>query len=156
MFQIMKSKGKSEKVECSWKEILLWNIPSLLFVLDANMEFLTMKYLNSAVAVLVFSSLEIVIVGIGSVLILHRKLNGIQWSSMFLLCIGVANSEMASCENCTHLSDYPLFGSMIAIFNAVLAASQGVAIEKCMKWNKNMSIWQQCKYLYGYFIINLI
>lgn len=145
-----KYRGQVNNEDISWKEVFLWTIPALLFDVDANMEFIVMKYLKSAVAVLVFSSLEIVIVGVGSVLILHRHLNGIQWASMFLLCIGVANSELASCPECQHLSDYPLFGSFLAILNAVAAASQGVAIEKLMKRTENLSIWHQGVYLYGF------
>lgn len=145
-----KYRGQVNNEYISWKEVFLWTIPALLFDVDANMEFIVMKYLKSAVAVLVFSSLEIVIVGVGSVLILHRHLNGIQWASMFLLCIGVANRELASCPECQHLSDYPLFGSFLAILNAVAAASQGVAIEKLMKRTENLSIWHQGVYLYGF------
>lgn len=152
-----KYQGKVNNEKVPWKDVFYWTIPALLFDVDANMEFIVMKYLKSAVAVLVFSSLEIVIVGVGSVIILHRHLNGIQWASMFLLCIGVANSELSSCPECQHLSDYPLFGSFLAILNAVAAASQGVAIEKMMKKTENLSIWHQGIYLYGFgTVFNLV
>lgn len=146
----------------------MWCVPALIYAFGNNIQFLVMKKLNSPVSALIFGSTEIIHVGIASMIILHKKylfvyiiylnrLNAIQWCSLFLLCIGVANSEISSCENCSHFSDYPLFGALLAIFNAGVAGLGGVIIEKLMKRNVNMSFWQQSSYLYTFgFLINLI
>ena len=121
------------------KEILMWSIPAFLYAIGHYMYYVILSIVDTPVTVQVFGSLETVIVGVFSVLILKKRYVS---SSVIIASIQLARSSTAS------FADFPVYAAVLTIISTGIVAAAGVTIEKLMKSHRDMSIFQQSIWLY--------
>lgn len=76
----------------SLKESMLYSIPAFLYMLDNNIVFIIMKYMDPATLSVVWN-LKIVVTAIMYRFILKRSVSKLQWISITLLMLGIVTSQ---------------------------------------------------------------
>ena len=124
------------------KDILYIGIPALFSSISDYLYYYLVEVLQDELTVQAFSSLEIVVIGIASYLIMGRKylyliciissLTGIHWSAIFLLCSAITSIQIDSCRTCNY-SDLPILPSILALLCAGCEGLQGVSKEEILK-----------------------
>ncbi|KAK8815461.1 hypothetical protein WA158_003673 [Blastocystis sp. Blastoise] len=136
---------KNVRKQFEVKEIFLWVVPSLLYCVANNLYSLIIT-ISDPITAQVYGSLEIVTVGLFSVLILKKKINGTQWAALVLVCTSVAEIELG--KSSESIDDFNILALFYSIISSSFAACAGVVIEKLMKNHKDMSFFQQSIWLY--------
>lgn len=129
-------------------------LPALLYAFNNNLTYAILTMLNSPVTMQVFGCLEIVVIAIFSRMLLRRRLSGVQWASVALLCNGVVSSQLASCTHCESWADYPLDAACLTLLGASVSALAGVLVEKLMKERASLSLVDQNIYLYSFGLLS--
>ena len=73
IFKYQTWKDPSIRKSFSLKEILLWSVPALLYAIGHNVYYYILSIVDTPITVQVFGSLETVIVGVFSVVVLKKK-----------------------------------------------------------------------------------
>lgn len=144
-FSVMKYNSvfkKEPRFILSLSEILYMSIPAILIATADAIFYYLQITLNNELVIQAFGSLEIVIIGIASFILLGRSLTGIQWASIILLCTSVMSIEISSYSS-SSLSDLPIFPSLLAILFSGLEGTAGVFYEKILKNHKEMNLFHQ-------------
>ena len=144
-FVVMKVKEwrmKEPRATFAFSEILFMSIPALLSAVANLLFYYLHRTLENELVIQAFGSMEIVVIGIASVVLLGRTLSGIQWSAIVLLCTSVMSIEIGTCSSCS-LTDLPLFPSLVAIGCSGLEGIAGVFNEKILKERSDVSTFQQ-------------
>ncbi|KAM7456880.1 hypothetical protein BLSTO_02356 [Blastocystis sp. subtype 1] len=146
----------------SFKEIMLWSVPAILYAIGHNMYYSIMSMVDTPVTIQVFASLETVIVGVFSVILMGKRcisplfviprLSGIHWAAMLLICDSVASIQLSRSSTAS-FSDFPIYAAFLTIISTAIVACAGVCIEKLMKSHKDMSIFQQNIWLYFWGVV---
>lgn len=139
---------KGTQITRDWKSTLLYPIPSLIYLVHNNVQFMTLKYVDPA-TYQILGNLKIVTTGILFRLILKRHLNRLQWIALALLMVGATTSQIG----CTGSGlSAPVQGYMLGILSACLSALAGVYTEKLMKMNDDNLYWQNLQ-LYSFGVL---
>lgn len=143
---------KEPRVMLSLAEILSMSIPAILIAAADIIFYYLQTTLKNELVIQAFGSLEIVVIGIASFLLLGRSLNGIQWASILLLCTSVMSIEIGSYDSSSSLLDLPIFPSLLAVFCSGLEGTAGVLYEKILKKHNEMNFFHQTMWLtlYGW------
>ena len=73
LFHIQLFNGTTKRYSYSLKDILLWSIPALLYMIANNLYFVVISISDSPITQQVFGSLEIVVVGLANVFVLKKQ-----------------------------------------------------------------------------------
>ena len=93
------SKQKQQQPEAArvtrrWKTALLFLVPSIIYWIHNNVQFLTLRLVDPA-TYQILGNLKIVTTGILFWLILRRRLSLLQWQALVLLTIGAMTSQVS-------------------------------------------------------------
>lgn len=142
---------QSAAVTTEWSSILLYPIPSIIYLVHNNVLFLTLTYVDTSTHQ-IMGNLKIVTTGILFRTFLKRKLSKLQWMAIMLLTIGTTVSQVKGCgeTNCGSLLAAPIQGYLLGILSACLSALAGVYTEYLMKKNQDSLYWQNMQlYAFG-------
>lgn len=155
LFQTQLFFKKIERYHYTIKDIFLWAIPALMYMIANNLYFVVISISDSPITQQVFGSLETVIVGLANVFILKKqypfcnplnhRLSGVQWASLLLLTSSVASIQIA--KSGRNFLSIPVLPAVLTICSSGLAGLAGVVIEKLMKGKRDVSIFQQNMWL---------
>ena len=73
VFKFQVWKDPSIRKSFSFKEIMLWSVPALLYAIGHNVYYYILSIIDTPITVQVFGSLETVIVGVFSVVVLKKR-----------------------------------------------------------------------------------
>lgn len=140
---------KGVKITRDLRNTLMYPIPSLIYLVHNNIQFLTLKYVDPS-TYQILGNLKIVTTGVLFRVILKRQLSRLQWIALSLLMIGATISQIG----CNGGSSFaaPIEGYILGIISACLSALAGVYTEKLMKMNDDNLYWQNMQ-LYGFGVI---
>jgi len=136
-------------ITLDWKSARLYPIPSLIYLVHNNVQFLTLKYVDPS-TYQILGNLKIVTTGILFRLFLKRKLNALQWWALILLMVGATVSQINGCGDRTFTA--PMEGYMLGVLSATLSAMAGVYTEFLMKQNDDSLYWQNVQ-LYSFGVL---
>mmetsp|Transcript_934 Transcript_934/g.3017 ORF Transcript_934/g.3017 Transcript_934/m.3017 type:complete len:333 (-) Transcript_934:1080-2078(-) len=128
--------------------VLLYPVPSVIYVVHNNVQFYTMSYVDAA-TYQILGNLKIVTTGIFFRLFLGRALTRTQWVALVLLTLGATTSQI---EGCGLLLSAPTVGYLLGAASACLSAAAGIYTEFLLKKNNDNLYWQNCQ-LYGFGIV---
>ncbi|CBK22279.2 uncharacterized protein [Blastocystis hominis] len=138
---------KEPRVMLSLAEILYMSIPAILIAIADIIFYYLQTTLRNELVIQAFGSLEIVVIGIASFILLGRSLNGIQWASIMLLCTSVMSIEIGSYDSSSSLLDLPIFPSLLALLCSGLEGTAGVLYEKILKKHNEMNFFHQTMWI---------
>uniref|UniRef100_A0A2P2KUS9 Cmp-sialic acid transporter n=1 Tax=Rhizophora mucronata TaxID=61149 RepID=A0A2P2KUS9_RHIMU len=148
-FLLWKESKKSTppKMTTDWKNVRLFPIPSIIYLIHNNVQFATLIYLDTS-TYQIMGNLKIVTTGILFRLFLKRKLSNLQWMAIVLLAVGTTTSQVKGCgeASCDSLFSAPIQGYMLGILSACLSALAGVYTEFLMKKNNDSLYWQNIQF----------
>ena len=81
------------KVTRQWRTSLLYLVPSIIYWLHNNVQFVTLRYVDPA-TYQIMGNLKIVTTGLLLWLCLRRQLSALQWMALALLMIGATVSQV--------------------------------------------------------------
>eukprot|EP00241_Pyramimonas_parkeae_P006827 CAMPEP_0114248404 /NCGR_PEP_ID=MMETSP0058-20121206/13557_1 /TAXON_ID=36894 /ORGANISM="Pyramimonas parkeae, CCMP726" /LENGTH=330 /DNA_ID=CAMNT_0001361813 /DNA_START=148 /DNA_END=1140 /DNA_ORIENTATION=- len=136
-------------VTLEWKSARLYPIPSLIYLVHNNVQFLTLKYVDPS-TYQILGNLKIVTTGILFRMFLKRKLTKLQWWALVLLMVGATVSQVSGCGNKTFSA--PMEGYALGLLSASLSAMAGVYTEYIMKANDDSLYWQNVQ-LYSFGVL---
>uniref|UniRef100_A0A1D1YZC0 CMP-sialic acid transporter 1 n=1 Tax=Anthurium amnicola TaxID=1678845 RepID=A0A1D1YZC0_9ARAE len=145
------------RMTTEWKNIRLFPIPSIIYLIHNNVQFATLTYVDTS-TYQIMGNLKIVTTAILFRLFLKRQLSNLQWMAIILLTIGTTTSQVKGCgeTSCESLFSAPIQGYMLGILSACLSALAGVYTEFLMKKNNDSLYWQNVQlYTFGA-IFNLL
>jgi len=124
-----------------WKEFALLAIPSGLYVVQNNLQYLASSNLPADVYQ-VLSNLKIVTTALLSVAMLGRSLTSTQWFSILGLTfgIGVVQRSLMTGNSGSNPNQNPVFGFMCILVMVSISGFAGVFFEKVLKTTA-ASIW---------------
>jgi len=142
---------EAAKVTRSRKQAALFLVPSLIYWLHNNVQFLTLKYVDPS-TYQILGNLKIVTTGVLFWVWLRRHLSPLQWMALLLLMIGAATSQVKSDCKGDSLLQAPLTGYMFGVLSAFLSALAAVYTEWVMKRNDDSLYWQNMQ-LYSFGVV---
>lgn len=136
-----------------WKTLRLYPIPSLIYLLHNNVQFVTLTYVDTS-TYQIMGNLKIVTTGILFRMFLKRRLSNLQWMAIVLLTVGTTTSQIKGCGemNCGSLFSARFEGYLLGILSAFLSALAGIYTEFLMKKNNESLYWQNTQ-LYAFGVI---
>ena len=131
------------------KSVMLFPIPSIIYVMHNNVQFYTMAYVDAA-TYQILGNLKIVTTGILFRFALGRMMTRTQWIALLLLTVGATVSQISGCGDETLSA--PVVGYMLGILSACLSATAGVYTEFLLKKNNDNLYWQNVQ-LYAFGVV---
>ena len=174
IFRIKVIKDPSIRRSFTFKEIMLWSVPAILYAVGHNMYYSIMQMVDTPVTIQVVLCNFIWLLGFWFTwncycwylfcchyekevifkFYIYTRVSGIHWAAMILICDSVASIQLARSPTQSFV-DFPIYPAFLTIISTAIVACAGVFIEKLMKSHKDMSIFQQNVWLYLYSIILL-
>jgi len=153
LYQAFKRDPKGTIMTTEWKSVMLYPIPSIIYLFHNNVQFYTMAYVDAA-TYQILGNLKIVTTGILFRFALKKKLTRTQWIALFLLTIGATVSQINGCKG--EMLSAPMRGYVLGVLSACLSAMAGVYTEFLLKKNNDNLYWQNVQ-LYGFgFLFNAV
>jgi len=146
LYQQYSKDPKATQMTMDWRSVMLFPIPSIIYLFHNNVQFYTMSYVDAA-TYQILGNLKIVTTGFLFWIALKRYLSRIQWLALLLLMAGATVSQISGCEGSVLAA--PAMGYFLGILSAFLSATAGVYTEFLMKKN-NDSLYFQNMQLYGF------
>lgn len=140
---------KGTLMTTDWRSIMLFPIPSVIYVFHNNVQFFTMSYVDAA-TYQILGNLKIVSTGILFRVALKRSLTRTQWIALLLLTMGATTSQISGCGQSVLAA--PMMGYVLGLISACLSATAGVYTEFLLKKNNDNLYWQNVQ-LYGFGVI---
>ncbi|KAK4268859.1 hypothetical protein QN277_022089 [Acacia crassicarpa] len=144
-------KSPMPKMTMEWKNVALFVVPSIIYLIHNNVQFATLTYVDTS-TYQIMGNLKIVTTGILFRLLLGRRLSNLQWMAIVLLAVGTTTSQVRGCgeASCDSLLSAPIKGYMLGVLSACLSALAGVYTEFLMKKNNDSLYWQNVQlYTFG-------
>ena len=138
-------------------EALKTSVPALLYLVQNNLQYVAVGYLDAATYTVSYQS-KIIWSGMLSVLLLGRKLGAHKWLGIVLLGAGVATVQLAGQSDAAKASagDAAVSGKAVGLVAIILAAMvsalAGVYFEKILKGAK-VGLWTRNLQLAGYSVL---
>eukprot|EP00933_Yihiella_yeosuensis_P031538 TRINITY_DN2510_c2_g1_i1.p1 TRINITY_DN2510_c2_g1~~TRINITY_DN2510_c2_g1_i1.p1 ORF type:complete len:348 (-),score=60.20 TRINITY_DN2510_c2_g1_i1:29-1072(-) len=135
----------------SWQEIFRSAVPALLYLVQNNLQYISLGYLEPATYTVTYQ-LKILSTALSFVLILGQKLSFQRWTALGLLVVGVCMVQLATLEDKPDRSiptatggglEYlgrQLAGLVATLASAVISGIAGVYTEMILKTSK-VSLW---------------
>lgn len=110
--QQKKDQPEQARMTKDWKTIMLFPVPSLIYMVHNNVQFYFLKYVNPA-TYQILGNLKIVSTGILLRLCLQRRLSLLQWMALTLLMVGATTSQINT--ECAEGTEKSLLSAPIAV-----------------------------------------
>eukprot|EP00899_Mesostigma_viride_P019759 jgi/Mesvir1/27785/Mv07467-RA.1 len=136
----------SIKMTGDWRTWCLFPVPSLIYLVHNNLQFLILHYLDPS-TYQIMGNLKIVTTGIFFRLMLKRRLSMLQWLALLLLTVAAVSSQLTGCQGT--LFSAPIMGYLLGILSACLSGMAGVYTEYLLKKNDDCLYWQNIQ-LYSF------
>jgi UDP-sugar transporter A1/2/3 len=108
-------------------------VPAILYTIQNNLQYLAVSNLDAATFQVTYQ-LKILTTALFSVLMLGKRLTGVQWASLVVLTTGVAMVQLLDTSNSSSGSEGNKFVGMLAVLTACcLSGMAGVYFEKILK-----------------------
>ena len=112
-------------------------VPSSLYTLQGNLMFLAITYLDAATFQVTYQA-KIITTALFAVLLLGKRLSGVQWASLFVLMAGVALIQMPDSSSSSSSSDdntsAERFLGLLMVLTACFSSGfAGIYFEKMLK-----------------------
>lgn len=91
--QAIASSETPVKMTRSWKTLVLFPVPSIIYVVHNNVQFYMLKYLNPS-TYQILGNLKIITTGLLFRIFLGRRLSVLQWIALVLLMVGATTSQV--------------------------------------------------------------
>jgi len=134
--------GNLRSVFSSRKELLKTSIPSLLYLLQNNLQYIAASNLDAATFAVLYQT-KLLITALLSVLLLGKKLSVVQWLALALLACGVACVSTSQTSQDTHSAEKHgrlMYGICTVFMATVVSGLAGVHSEKMLK-DSSVSLW---------------
>ena len=138
----------STKVTTNLTGSLRYLVPSVLYSLQNNIQFLILRHVDPTTYE-VFRNINVIVTACFSHTLLRRRLTFVQWTSLIILTCGVTASQV-SCS--FDDADHKVYGAVWAVASATLSALTGIYMEVIMKATDDSIHWQNIQ-LYAYGIL---
>jgi len=138
-------------------EALKTSVPALLYLVQNNLQYVAVGYLDAATYTVSYQS-KIIWSGFLSVLLLGRKLGAHKWLGIALLAVGVAVVQLAGSRGAAAAgggsdeASEKAVGLMAIVLAAMVSALAGVYFEKILKGAK-VGLWTRNLQLAGYSVL---
>ncbi|XP_059469488.1 UDP-N-acetylglucosamine transporter isoform X2 [Neocloeon triangulifer] len=118
-------------------------VPSLIYIVQNNLLYVSATHLDVGTYQVTYQ-LKILTTAFFAVLILHRSLSRIQWSSLLVLIAGVVLVQLAHVEEAklNHLEQNRLVGLISAVSACFCSGFAGIYFEKILKGSV-ISVWMR-------------
>ena len=100
---------------CTLIEVLKLSVPSLLYTIQNNLLYFALSNLDATTYQVCYQT-KILTTAIFSTAMLGKKLTWLQWTSLFLLTIGVSIAQLSTTEVSRHTSRRRLFVSIYVYY----------------------------------------
>jgi len=137
---------KGTLMTTDWRTIMMYPIPSIIYLFHNNVQFYTMAYVDAA-TYQILGNLKIVTTGILFRFALKKHLTRTQWVALLLLTTGATVSQINGCKG--EVLSAPMMGYLLGLLSAALSATAGVYTEFLLKKNNDNLYWQNVQ-LYGF------
>jgi UDP-sugar transporter A1/2/3 len=120
-------------------------VPSFVYVIQNNLLYVSASHLDAATYQVTYQ-LKILTTAMFAVLILKKELMKTQWTSLFMLVVGVVLVQLAQSTGVVQIHSGPeqnrLIGFMAALSACVLSGFAGVYFEKMLK-GSDITVWMR-------------
>jgi len=137
---------KGTLMTTDWRSVMMYPIPSIIYLFHNNVQFYTMAYVDAA-TYQILGNLKIVTTGILFRFALKKTLTRTQWVALLLLTTGATVSQINGCKG--EMLAAPMMGYALGLLSAALSATAGVYTEFLLKKNNDNLYWQNVQ-LYGF------
>ena len=129
-----------ESIVLNWQDTLKMSVPAIVYALQNNLQYVAVSNLGAAVFQVTYQ-MKILTTALFSVLLLGKKLTGVQWGSLVTLFVGVGMVQLSSkATEKSSQEQNQLLGLTAVIFSCLSSGFAGVYFEKMLK-GSNASIW---------------
>ncbi len=133
LYNSVKKDRANTHMTTNWRSIMLFPIPSAIYVLHNNVQFWTLNYVEPA-TYQIMGNLKIITTGVLFRIMLGRHLTPVQWIALVLLALGAATSQIKNnCEAGGAALAAPVMGYLLGLLSACLSALAGVYTEFLLK-----------------------
>ena len=150
VYLLQKSRAQDPEGTVMTKEVrtaVLFVVPSVIYVLHNNIQFLFLKYVDPA-TYQILGNLKIVTTGLLFRVFLKRRLSKLKWIALVMLLVGATTSQIGGCDG--HALSAPVAGYFFGILSAFMSAFAAVYSEYIMKRNNDSLYWQNAQlYFFG-------
>jgi UDP-sugar transporter A1/2/3 len=146
---LLKDAGTLSSAWAKPGEALKTSVPALLYLVQNNLQYVAVGYLDAATYTVSYQS-KIIWSGMLSVLLLGRRLGPHKWLGILLLAAGVAAVQIAGSQQAASQGDEDSAGKAVGLVAIILAAMvsalAGVYFEKILKgakvglWTRNLQL----------------
>ena len=162
--RIFSSSPSPPRQKLSMRETLFFSLPALLYMIDNNLSFTILQYLDPATLSVVWN-LKILTTAILYRMILKRILSHLQWLSIILLLFGIITTqghhlEQATAHDNNHQKNddinnqnYYIMALGLVGIAVTLSSLAGICCEYALKKRPDISFVQQNIYFCGYGIL---
>eukprot|EP00899_Mesostigma_viride_P020639 jgi/Mesvir1/28577/Mv00992-RA.1 len=140
----------SVRITSEWRTCLRFLVPSLLYLVQNNLSFLTLRHLDPA-AFQILANLKIISTGILFTIILKRHLSRFQWLALLLVPLAAFTSQLSGCQGGPLLKRPPV-GYLLGIAGVCLSSLANVYSEYVLKQNDDSLYWQNLQ-LYSFGVL---
>lgn len=139
------------------KDCLLFSVPAMLYMLDNNIVFVILEYLDAAVMAIVWNT-KIIITALLFRFVLKRQLTTVKWLAVLLLFVAVITTQADKIDGVSSSvggeSHFEFFvGITLTVIGAGVTSLAGVYSEWVMKRRVMHSFALQNLQLYGFGIL---
>ena len=129
-----------ESIIVNWQDTLKMSIPAIVYALQNNLQYVAVSNLGAAVFQVTYQ-MKILTTALFSVILLGKKLTGIQWWSLITLSCGVVIAQLSSkVTEKSSQEQNQILGLVAVILYCLSSGFAGVYSEKMLK-GSNTSIW---------------
>ncbi len=116
-------------------------VPSMLYTLQNSLQYYSMSCLSAPVFQVLYQ-MKIITTAIFSVLMLAKRLSGLQWSSIVALTLGVALVQLSQTSGAGDGKSNSIMGLLSVVLGCCTSGFAGVYFEMVLK-SSNVSIWMR-------------
>eukprot|EP01032_Pedospumella_encystans_P018829 gene18829-21424_t len=116
-------------------------VPSMLYTLQNSLQYYSMSCLSAPVFQVLYQ-MKIITTAIFSVLMLAKRLSGVQWSSIVALTLGVALVQLSQTSGAGDGKSNSIMGLLSVVLGCCTSGFAGVYFEMVLK-SSNVSIWMR-------------
>ncbi|CAD5218739.1 unnamed protein product [Bursaphelenchus okinawaensis] len=119
-------------------------IPAVMYTFQNNLFYCAASHLEAATFMIISQS-KIFTTAVFSIILMNRRLSGIQWFSLAVLTTGVCLVQMQTSTTKGRAGDEqnPLIGFVAALTACTISGFAGVYFEKILKGSAPVSIWMR-------------
>ena len=129
-----------ESIILDWRDTLKMSVPAIVYALQNNLQYVAVSNLGAAVFQVTYQ-MKILTTALFSVLLLGKRLTGLQWGSLVTLFVGVAMVQLSSkATERSSQEQHQLLGLAAVILSCLSSGFAGVYFEKMLK-GSSASVW---------------